>query len=240
MPRALITGAASLIGAAIARKLGRQGWDLVLADIDILELEKVAGELGRVARHEIHRMDVTDHNEVSKVVGAAAKTGDLDGLVNCAGGLRGLGVQRAPLERITPEDWRKVVDTNLKGVLNVVHQVLPVMGRKKSGSIVSVAASRGVRGGPGAAHYSAAKAGIILFTQTMVLECADNGVRINSIAPGNTEARWKTSEMTGTIGPLGRMTSPDDIANVTAFLLSEEGAHITGACVDLSGGTTLH
>ena len=125
-------------------------------------------------------------------------------------------------------------------MLNTVYAVLPVMQAQGAGSIVSIAASRGLRGGPGAAHYSAAKAGIILFTQTMVLECAEYGVRINTIAPGNADARWKTTDMGATPAPLGRPTSAEDVGNAAAFLLSDDAAHVTGACLDVSGGTTLH
>ena len=105
---------------------------------------------------------------------------------------------------------------------------------------MSIAASRGLRGGPGAAHYSAAKAGIILFTQTMVLECAEYGIRINSIAPGNADARWKGPDDGATTAPLGRPTSEDDVGGAVRWLLSAEASHVTGACLDISGGTTLH
>jgi 3-oxoacyl-[acyl-carrier protein] reductase len=114
------------------------------------------------------------------------------------------------------------------------------MKTQQKGAIVSIAASRGLRGGVGASHYSAAKAGIILFTQTMVLECADYGVRINSIAPGNADARWKTADDGASKAPLGRPTSGNDIAKAVAWLLSDDAAHVTGACIDISGGTTLH
>jgi NAD(P)-dependent dehydrogenase (short-subunit alcohol dehydrogenase family) len=214
---------------------------LALTDINVGGAEAVAAELPGNGRAEVSEMDVTDIARVRDVVaGTAADFGSIDALVNCAGGLRGLGIARKPLAEIPPEDWHKIINTNLKGVLNMVHTVLPVMQAQGAGAIVSITASRGLRGGPGAAHYSAAKAGIILFTQTMVLECAESGVRINSIAPGNADARWKTEDLGGSAAPLGRPTSEKDIGGAVAWLLSDDASHVTGACIDVSGGSTLH
>jgi 3-oxoacyl-[acyl-carrier protein] reductase len=241
MATALITGAASLMGEGIARALGRDGWDMVLTDIDGKGAEAVARRIGAGTRIEVAEMDVTDHARVAEVAKETARGfGAIDALVNCAGGLRGLGISRKPLVEISPEDWRKVIDTNLKGVLNCVHCALPIMKAQGAGAIVSIAASRGLRGGPGAAHYSAAKAGIILFTQTMVLECSGYGVTINSIAPGNAEAHWKGADDGASVAPLGRPTSAGDVGAAVRWLLSPEAAHVTGACIDVSGGTTLH
>jgi NAD(P)-dependent dehydrogenase (short-subunit alcohol dehydrogenase family) len=241
MATAFITGAASLMGEGIALALAARGWDLVLTDINEAGARSVGDKMPKNIRVETARMDVTDRAGVHDVVQETAKRrGVINALVNCAGGLRGLGLKTKPLAEIPPEEWRKVLDVNLKGVLNVVHAVLPVMKSQRRGSIVSIAASRGLRGGKNAAHYSAAKAGIIVFTQTMVLECAEYGVRINSIAPGNADARWKRADDGSTAAPLGRATSAEDIGNAVAWLVSDEAAHVTGACIDVSGGTTLH
>jgi NAD(P)-dependent dehydrogenase (short-subunit alcohol dehydrogenase family) len=241
MPTALITGAASLMAEGIAASLAERGWNLILTDINESGARHVADKLPNPIRAETAWMDVTDHARVRAVVKeTAAHFGAIDGLVNCAGGLRGLGIEPKPLAEILPWEWRQIIDTNLKGVLNSVHAVLPLMKAQGSGSIVSIAASRGLRGGRNAAHYSAAKAGIILFTQTMVLECAEYGVRINSIAPGNAEARWKPAGQGAASIPLRRLTSAADIGRTAAWLLSDEAAHVTGACIDVSGGTTLH
>jgi 3-oxoacyl-[acyl-carrier protein] reductase len=110
----------------------------------------------------------------------------------------------------------------------------------KSGAIVSIAASRGLRGGPGASIYSAAKAAIIVFSQSLAQEVGPLGIRVNTIAPGNVEARWKTSAADAAGNPLGRATSGDDVGRAVAFLLSDDAAHVTGTCLDVSGGTALH
>ncbi|MBI4178416.1 SDR family oxidoreductase [bacterium] len=241
MRTVLITGAASLMGEGIALALAQGGWDLMLTDINEEGARKVADKLPRDARAEVTRMDVTDHARVRAVMRQTVdRFGAIGALVNCAGGLRGLGIKRKPLAEIPPAEWRRIIEVNLKGVLNTVHAVLPVMKAQGRGAIVSIAASRGLRGGAGASHYSAAKAGIILFTQTMVLECAGYGVRINSIVPGNAEARWKAGDDGTTSAPLGRPTSAEDIGKAVAWLISDDASHVTGACIDISGGTTLH
>jgi NAD(P)-dependent dehydrogenase (short-subunit alcohol dehydrogenase family) len=241
MATAFITGAASLMGEGVAHALAARGWDLVLTDINEAGTRSVGDKMPDNIRVETARMDVTDRAGVRAVVEqAATRCASIDALVNCAGGLRGLGLKTKPLVEIPPEEWRKVIDVNLKGMLNVVHAVLPVMKAQRRGAIVSIAASRGLRGGRNAAHYSAAKAGIIVFTQTMVPECAEYGVRINSIAPGNADARWKRVDDGSTAAPLGRPTSAEDIGKAVAWLVSDEAAHVTGACIDVSGGTTLH
>ncbi len=241
MATVFITGAASLMAEGIALALARRGWDLMLTDIDQDGARNVAEKLSKNVHAEVARMDVTDRAQVRTVVReAAARFGAIDALVNCAGGLRGLGLKPKPLAEIPPEEWRRVVEVNLKGALNTVQAVLPVMKAQGRGAIVSIAASRGLRGGANASHYSAAKAGIVLFTQTMVLECASYGVRINAIVPGNAEARWKAAGDGTTSAPLGRPTSAGDIGKAVAWLLSDDAAHVTGASIDVSGGTTLH
>jgi NAD(P)-dependent dehydrogenase (short-subunit alcohol dehydrogenase family) len=240
MATALITGAASLMGEGIGLSLAQREWDLMLVDINEEGARKASNRFSNKVRAEVAKVDVTDHARVCSLVQeTAARFGTIDVLVNCAGGFRGLGIRPKSLVEIPPEDWQQIINVNLKGVLNTVHAVLPIMKAQRRGNIVSIAASRGLRGGVNAAHYSAAKAGIILFTQAMVLECAEYGVRINSIAPGNAEARWKTSD-DGKSGPLGRPASAQDIGEAVAWLVSDGASHVTGACIDLSGGTTLH
>ncbi len=241
MATALITGAASLIGEGIAQALGSQGWDLALTDINTDGAQKVAAALPEGVGASVSAMDVTDLKQIEAVMSqVASEQGGIQALVNVAGGLRGLGIPRRPLVEIPPEEWHRIIDVNLKGTMKSICGVLPIMKAQGNGTIVSITASRGLRGGPMASHYSAAKAGIILFTQTMVLECAEYGVRINSIAPGNTEARWKTDPEGTTQPPLGRPANSTDIGNAAAWLLSDQASHVTGACIDVSGGTALH
>lgn len=169
MPTALITGAASLIGEGIARALAGQGWGLALTDIDTDGVKKVADSLPDNIFVSVSAMDVTDLAQIKAVMSqVASEQGGIQALVNVAGGLRGLGIPRRPLAEVPPEEWRKIIDVNLKGTMNSIWNVLPIMKAQGTGAIVSITASRGLRGGPMASHYSAAKAGIILFTQTMI------------------------------------------------------------------------
>jgi NAD(P)-dependent dehydrogenase (short-subunit alcohol dehydrogenase family) len=152
--------------------------------------------------------------------------------------MRGLGIPKSNFADMTPELWTRILDVNLQSVLHCAHAVLPGMIAARRGVIVSIAASRGLRGGPQASIYSAGKAAIIVFSQSLAQEVGPLGIRVNTIAPGNAQARWKTSAANES--PLGRPTSAEDVGKAVAFLLSEDASHITGSCLDVSGGTTLH
>jgi NAD(P)-dependent dehydrogenase (short-subunit alcohol dehydrogenase family) len=235
----LITGGASLIGEGIAQCLAEAGWHVVVSDIALATAEQVAKPLG--SRAEALALDVTNRGDiVAAILALEQRFGTIDALVNCAGGFRGLGLKRKPFSQTTPDEWDRILDANLKGVLNCCHAVLPGMIRAGSGNIVSISASRGLRGGPMAALYSAAKAAIIVFSQSLAQEVGEHGIRVNTIAPGNADARWKTDDMSNTRAPLGRATNGRDIGNAVTFLLSAQASHITGSCIDVSGGTALH
>ena len=239
MPLALITGSGSLIGEGIARALAAAGWDLALTDLDAGLARRVA-DVAPNALAIVEKMDVTDPAEVERVVGALqGRPGGIAALVNAAGGARGLGVPALDFIDHTREQRDTIVEVNLKGLLTVTHAVLPGMIAHKRGCIVSITAARGLRGGPRAAVYSACKAAIVAFSQSLAQEVGRHGIRVNSVAPGNTPARWKAPDE-HVRSPLGRDTSPDDVGDAVAFLLSERASHITGSCLDVSGGTALH
>lgn len=240
MPTALITGSASLIGEGIGRALAADGWELALTDVDLPTLRGVAAGLPDDAVVAVEHLDVTDRNEVEHVVGAlAARRGGIEALVNVAGGNRGLDIPARPFVELTAAQRDRVVAVNLAGLFNVTHAVLPGMLAAGRGSIVSISAARGLRGGPNASIYSACKAAIIVFSQSLAQEVAAAGIRVNTVAPGSAPARWKQAEER-VRSPLGRETSPSDIGDAVAFLLSARAAHITGSCLDLSGGSALH
>jgi NAD(P)-dependent dehydrogenase (short-subunit alcohol dehydrogenase family) len=239
MPLALITGGGSLIGEGIARALTARGWTVAVTDIDLDLAQRVAGLAGSAS--ESHRLDTTDRAQVDAIVqNLLSRHGAIDALVNASGGMRGLGIPKTDFVDMTPEVWNRLLTVNFESVLNCTHAVLPHMIARKRGSIVSIAASRGLRGGSQASIYSAAKAAIIVFSQSLAQEVGRHGIRVNTIAPGNAQARWKTDDPERERSPLGRPTSGDDVGRAVAFLLSEDAAHITGSCLDVSGGTTLH
>jgi 3-oxoacyl-[acyl-carrier protein] reductase len=212
-----------------------------VTDIDLTLAREVASGVG--AKGEALELDATDGARVKNVVQELlSRHGRIDALVNAAGGMRGLGIPRADFADTSPELWTRILQANLHSVLQCTHAVLPSMIAAKSGAIVSIAASRGLRGGPRASIYSAAKAAIIVFSQSLAQEVGPHGIRVNTIAPGNVEARWK-KEVLGDAparSPLGRATSGDDVGRAVAYLLSPDASHVTGACLDISGGTALH
>jgi NAD(P)-dependent dehydrogenase (short-subunit alcohol dehydrogenase family) len=238
MPTALITGGGSLIGAGIARSLVRDGWRVVVTDINPKLAEEVAGGLGDSA--SARPLDVTDRDAAIRLCADLDRAQCLDALVNVAGGGRGLGVPKTDFLEHTPEQWDRLISVNFRGLLNVTHAAVGHMVKRKAGAITSVAAARGLKGGPQAAIYSALKAAIIVFSQSLAQEVGRHGVRVNTVAPGNTEARWKNADPDSVRSPLGAPTTADDVGDAVAFLLSERARHITGACLDVSGGTALH
>lgn len=240
MPFALITGGASLICEGIVHVLVARGWDVAIADINYEGAQQIAASAKGSGSARAYELDARERDDVAALVGdLASRHGRFDGLVNGAGGARGMGFQRMPFVEMTPDYWLRMMDANLNTVLNVTHAVLPHMIAAKGGSIVSISAGRGLRGGKNAAIYSAAKAGIIAFSQSVAQEVGPFGVRINTIAPGDAEARWKKDNGESR-SPLGRNTSAEDVGKAVGFLLSEDASHITGSCLDISGGTSLH
>jgi NAD(P)-dependent dehydrogenase (short-subunit alcohol dehydrogenase family) len=239
MPLALITGGGSQIGEGIVRHLAERGWTVAVSDLNLALAQQVAGAAGPNA--SALQIDATDRSAVDGAVTTLlAAHGHIDALVNAAGGMRGLGIPKTDFAAMTPEVWKRILTVNFESVLNCTHAVLPSMIAAKRGAIVSIAASRGLKGGPQASIYSAAKAAIIVFSQSLAQEVGPHGIRVNTIAPGNAEARWKKPEHSTERSPLGRSTTGDDVGRAVAFLLSDDAAHITGSCLDVSGGTTLH
>ena len=241
MQTALVTGGASLLGEGVTRCLVARGWHVFVTDINLDGAQKVASIVSGSGKAESAKLDVTCLADIAaqaqRILG---ETGRIDALVNIAGGARGVGIPKMPFAEMSPELYRRTLDLNFVTVLNACHAVLPFMIKAKRGGIVSMAASRGLKGGPNASIYSAAKAAIIVFSQALAQEVGHYGIRVNSIAPGSAEARWKIADQEPSRSPLGRHTSADDVGRGVAFLLSDDASHITGSCLDISGGTSLH
>jgi NAD(P)-dependent dehydrogenase (short-subunit alcohol dehydrogenase family) len=241
MPVALLTGGGSVLGEGITCALVARGWTVAVTDINLDLARQVAAAAGGMPHAEAFPLDATDRVQVDALVKTLlARHGGIDALVNAAGGMRGLGIAKTDFAHMSPEAWNRILHVNLQSVLHCTHTVLPSMIAAKRGAIVSIAASRGLRGGPGASIYSAAKAAIIVFSQSLAQEVGPQGIRVNTIAPGNAQARWKKDDPEAARSPLGRATSGDDVGRAVAFLLSDDAAHVTGSCLDISGGTTLH
>jgi 3-oxoacyl-[acyl-carrier protein] reductase len=194
------------------------------------EAEAVAGEIGGRAV----QADVSNGDEARALVEEA---GDLDILVNNAGVTRD-GV----LARMTDDDWRDVVDTNLGSVFNTCRAVSRGMMKRKSGSIVNVSSIVGLRGNWGQTNYAASKAGIIGFTKSLARELGSRGVRANVVAPGYINTRLtdvlpeeaRDAMLANT--PLGKLGDPEDVAGAVRFLCSDEASFITGEVLLVDGG----
>jgi 3-oxoacyl-[acyl-carrier protein] reductase len=228
---ALVTGASRGIGRAIAVELASAGAEVVVgyrSGRD--EAEAVAAEIGGRALEA----DVSDAESAAALVETA---GELDILVNNAGLTRdGL------LARMSDDDWRTVIDTNLSSVFYTCRAVARPMMRKRAGSIVNLSSIVGVHGNPGQTNYAASKAGIIGFTKSLARELGSRNVRANVVAPGYITTQLtnvlpdeaKQAMLTNT--PLGRLGDPEDVAGAVRFLCSDEAAFVTGVVLLVDGG----
>jgi 3-oxoacyl-[acyl-carrier protein] reductase len=229
--RALVTGGSRGIGRAIAVELGRAGAEVVVGyRTGVDEAEAVAQEVGGRAV----QADVSDAAEAARLVEEA---GDLDILVNNAGLTRdGL------LARMSDDDWRTVIETNLASVFYTCRAVTRGMMKRRAGSIVNVSSIVGVHGNWGQTNYAASKAGIIGFTKSLARELGSRNVRANVVAPGYVktqltdvlpdEAREAMLQAT----PLGRLGEPEDVAGAVRFLCSDAASFITGEVLLVDGG----
>jgi 2-hydroxycyclohexanecarboxyl-CoA dehydrogenase len=241
---ALVTGGASGIGAATARRLAAEGARVAIGDLNEDGARELAGELDGFAC----ALDVTDTGSVRAGVAAVtAALGEIDVLVNNA------GTDRFSFFVNTDEElWDFVLAVNLRGVLAVTHAVLGKMQERRTGAIVNVASEAGRVGSQGSAVYSAAKAGVIGFTKAIARESARYRVRVNAVAPGPIETPLLNAapELLGEIGTrlkqgmvdatlLGRAGEPEEVAAVIAFLASEDASYVTGQTLNVSGGLSM-
>ena len=237
---AIVTGSARGIGKAIATRLAKDGYNIVVVDACPIEnSEETAAEIAKLGvETKAVRCDVTDSAQVNELVESVkAEMGSVDVLVNNAGITRdGL------LVRMKEEDFDAVIAVNLKGTYNFTRAAAPIMMKQRSGRIVSISSIVGLQGNAGQVNYSASKAGVIGITKSVARELAPRGVTVNAIAPGYVETPMtavlpdKVKEaMLGAI-PAGRYGQPEDIANAVAFLCSEDASYITGQVLSVDGG----
>ncbi|MBQ1162935.1 SDR family oxidoreductase [Streptomyces sp. A73] len=237
---ALVTGAASGIGLTVARRLARAGASVVVADWDEDGAQLAAGELETAgARAEALVVDVTEPDSAREAVRFTTETfGSLDLAVNNAG----VNGPSMPTGEYEVTAWDRIIATNLSGVFYGLRYQLPVMSAAGRGAIVNMASILGTNGFAGSPAYVAAKHGIVGLTKTAALEYADKGVRINAVGPGfiDTPLLRETDspmrERLVSLHPQGRLGTADEVAEVTAFLLSDRASFVQGSYHLVDGG----
>ena len=241
---ALVTGGASGIGAATARRLAAEGARVAIGDVNEDGARAVAGELDGFGC----MLDVTDTGSVRAGVAAAVDAlGEIDVLVNNAGTDR-----FSYFVNSDEELWDFVLAVNLRGVLAVTHAVLGKMQERRTGAIVNVASEAGRVGSQGSVVYSAAKAGVIGFTKAIAREGARYRVRCNAVAPGPIETPLLNAapQVLGELGErlkqgmvnataMGRSGEPEEVAAAIAFLASDDASYVTGQTLNVSGGLSM-
>ena len=239
---ALITGAAQGIGLATTLKFAQEGAHGVICDIKQASVDAAvdaANALGVRAQGFV--VDVTQRDMVDAVVAdTLAEFGAIDILVNNAG-----ITQDARLQKMTLEQFDRVIDVNLRGVFHCTQAVAIAMVAKGSGVILNASSVVGIYGNFGQTNYAASKFGVIGFTKTWARELGPKGIRVNAVAPGfiatpilDTIPEKILASMKSQV-PLARLGSPEEVANVYAFLASDEASYVNGAVLEVSGGMTV-
>ncbi|HEY7913486.1 MAG TPA: SDR family NAD(P)-dependent oxidoreductase [Blastocatellia bacterium] len=237
---AVITGAGSGIGRAIALGFAAEGARVVIGELDEAsgsETARMASSRGAESFAAV--TDVSSPESVAALFKAIDDRGwGVDILVNNAGS----GGELTPVHLMTDEVWQTMLDVHLNGTFYCTREALNRMIQRGTGVIISIGSVAGLRGFPGAANYTAAKAAIIAFTKAVAQEVAPAGIRVNCIAPGwidtpilnnlPEEMRSQMTQMT----PLGRIGSPDEVASVALFLASDDSSYVTGQTISPNGG----
>ncbi len=239
----VVTGASRGIGRAVAVRFARDGAAVIVnyrgSEAAAQETAQVVTEAGGEAT--LVQGDVSSRDDAERLIETAIQQhGRIDVLVNNAGITRD-----QLLMRMTDDDWDAVLDTNLKGAFYTTRAVLRPMLRKRSGRIINISSVVGLIGNAGQGNYAAAKAGLIGFTKSIAREVASRSITVNAVAPG-----YIATEMTDAIVetmkakiieqvPMGRLGTPEDVAEVVAFLASRAASYMTGAVLQVDGGMVM-
>ncbi|WP_375593291.1 glucose 1-dehydrogenase [Algihabitans albus] len=242
---AIVTGGGSGFGAGIARRFAVEGAQVVIADIDRAAAEAVLKEIGGDAIAV--EADVTRRDHVARMIDTAtAQFGKLDILVNNAG----YSHRNAPLLDVTEVDYDRCFDVNVKAIFHATQLALPVFRKQGGGVIVNTSSTAGIRPRPGLTWYNATKGAVNALTKSLAVELAPDQVRVNAICPvigetalletfmGVADTPDARAKFVSTI-PLGRLSTPQDIATAATFLASDEAAFITGVLLEVDGGRCI-
>jgi 3-oxoacyl-[acyl-carrier protein] reductase len=238
---AIVTGSATGIGEAIARRLAAAGARVAVADLNPEGATQAARGIGDAAFPV--QIDIARRESVEQGVAATLdRTGRIDVLVNNAG----IAGRAAPIWEQTDEDWQQILAVNLTGVFYFCRAVIPAMRARKYGRIVNIASIAGKEGNPNMTGYSATKAGVIGFTKSLAKEVATENICVNAVSPAVVRTHIldqltpaQIDYMTARI-PMRRTGTPEEIAAVVHFLASPDCSFVTGQCYDASGGRATY
>jgi len=242
---AIVTGAASGIGRGISIRLAEMGAFVVLLDVDDIKGRTSAAEIqGQGGAATFLNCDVRSATECRRTVKLVIEeAGKIDILCNCAG----VAIRKDIVE-LTEDEWDFALDVTLKGIYLLSREVVPHMIRNGGGSIINIGSGWSLKGGPRAASYCAAKGGVVNLTRAMAIDHGTHNIRVNCVCPGDVDTPMLRSECTqlgedpqtfmreAANRPLGRVGTPDDIANAVLFLASPMAGWVTGAALVVDGG----
>jgi 3-oxoacyl-[acyl-carrier protein] reductase len=221
-------------------RLAEEGAAVAILDVNPEAANETAKQIGRAGGKALtYEVDVAKGADVEAAVEAVlATSGRIDMLVNNAG-----ISQPVTVARMTEDDWTRTLDINLKGAFLCSRAVIQPMRERRYGKIVNIASIMGIVGGPGQAHYSAAKSGIIGFTRSLAMELGSFNINVNAIGPGivdtpilEQDGGPELRERLRSVVPLRRIGVPRDVANAVLFLASDEASYVTGQCLFVCGG----
>ena len=245
----IVTGGAGGIGSATCKRLAQEGAKVAVFDMNMDTAQKLVTEIQNAGGKAFAvQCDITNKQVVDQAIEKTeAELGPIDGLVNNAG----WDIFK-PFIKSVPEEWEKLIQINLVGMLNMHHAVLKGMVERNQGRIVNIASDAARVGSSGEAVYAACKGGLLAFSKTLAREHSRNNITVNVICPGPTD----TALLAGVTGgasnpeklreaftraiPLGRLGQPDDLASSIAFFLSDDASFITGQVLSVSGGLTMN
>ena len=242
---AIITGAASGIGLASAKLLAKAGAGVALLDVDATKGKKAKQEIEKIGRKaKFYRCDVTSNSDCKKTTeDVYQKFGKIDILVNNAGVTR-----RKDVVELNEEEWDLVLNVNLKAIYLLSRHVIPHMIEDGGGSIINIGSGWGLKGGPQAAAYCAAKGGVVNLTRAMAIDHGKQNIRVNCVCPGDVDTPLLHEEA-AQLGedeteflkkaadrPLKKIGQPEDIANAVLYLASDMSSWVTGSILVVDGG----
>jgi NAD(P)-dependent dehydrogenase (short-subunit alcohol dehydrogenase family) len=239
---AIVTGGGSGIGRSAAIRFAKEGAKVSVADVDSVSGEETVSLIRKYGGDAIFvKSDVKDSNQVKELISTTTNTfGGLHILVNNAG----ISNSEVRSVDLSEEEWDHVIDINLKGVFLGIKYAVPEMKKSGGGAIINTSSLLGLKGKKYQSAYNASKAGVVLLTQNAALEYGKYNIRVNAIAPGVIDTKiidvWKQDErrwpFISKANALGRIGTPDEVANAIFFLASDEASFITGTTLSVDGG----